>query len=133
LSVEYKTDYKSAKTGNAYIETVAYKSPSSMKLGWAATCTADYILYFVYPKKVYILSPQAIKNSLDDWSSKYRLHTVRNTGFYGQGIILPLTELDTKFQVVNVEDIIFVNFTKESQYDTEKDAQILSQLVMGWK
>jgi len=45
LTVEYKTDYKAAHTGNAFVETVSVDTAG--KAGWAYSSAADYLIYYV--------------------------------------------------------------------------------------
>jgi hypothetical protein len=106
-TVEYKADFKSYGTGNCYAETVAYGRYNDEgnfvvgKLGWMHTSMADYLIYVVmHPEDVdglgmaYITEPQALRVWIDGWAERYRKVQVKNNGFQGRGILVPLRELE---------------------------------------
>lgn len=54
-TIEYKSDKKAASTGNVFIETVSVDSEN--KPGWAYTCGAQMMIYFIPPnRKIYIVN-----------------------------------------------------------------------------
>lgn len=88
-TVEYKTDFCSANTGNAYLEIV---SQNVKKIpGWLKTSVADWLIYFIYPKQVLIFKFEVLREFV--FSRKYRERSVKNKGYFGTGLIVPLTEL----------------------------------------
>jgi hypothetical protein len=106
-TVEYKADFKSYETGNCYAETVAYGKYNedgnfvAGKLGWMYTSQANYLIYVVmHPEDVdglgmaYITEPKALRVWIDDWAERYREVQVKNKGFQGRGILVPLRELE---------------------------------------
>jgi hypothetical protein len=106
-TVEYKADFKSWSTGNCYAETVAYGSYNgdgefvAGKLGWLHTSQADYLVYLVvHPEDVeglgmaYIAKPSSLRERLESWSNQYRSVQVKNKGFQGRGLLVPLPELE---------------------------------------
>jgi len=96
INAEYKTDRWAYHTGNAYMETVAYDNGITSKKGWVFTSKADVVLYWVHPGErnatswVYVLDPKKLRTA--DWFSggKYEEKTVKNTGFFGKGILVPM-------------------------------------------
>lgn len=100
FSVEYKADFKSADTGNAFIETVSVGKWNDGqfvvdKHGWAVTSEADWLVYLVVgPDDMYIVKPGTIKVNLPRWNEQFRVVGARNYGYSSQGILVPLDELD---------------------------------------
>lgn len=97
VTLEYKTDYRAVKTGNAYIETVSVcKDGVVEKRGWVHTTQAEWVLYFTpgtTEGTVYALKPDRLREELDRWQDTYRTVTVQNKGYSGAGILVPLTQL----------------------------------------
>ncbi|MDF0554898.1 hypothetical protein [Kamptonema sp. UHCC 0994] len=90
-TVQYKTDFLSYKTGNAYIELLSRSD--LLTPGWIYTAKAEWLIYFVYPKIIYCLSLKKMRDILSIWKSKYRTVKVKNTKYFGEGLIVPLQEL----------------------------------------
>jgi hypothetical protein len=107
FTIQYKADRTAAKTGNAFIETVSVDTKGIK--GWAYTCQADYIFYYVVGMgPVYIVKPEAIKENLNRWK---QLHPSRQIPNYGRGggkynthgLLVPLDELEkVAIQIVSV-------------------------------
>ncbi|SRR5258708_7816749 len=93
MTVEYKVDYRAAKTGNAYIETVSISKP--FKFGWVHTCKADWILYTVIGDKstVLWLRPEALLKNLPEWEKSYKTVRCQNRDYYGEGVLVSLSEI----------------------------------------
>jgi len=92
-TIEYKTDKKAQYTHNAFIETVSVDT--DRRKGWAYTCTADLIFYYVPGDGlVYVLEPTVIRRLLPLWAERYPTRKVRNNTYYTHGICVPLRELE---------------------------------------
>ena len=92
-AVEYKGDRRASITGNAFIETISSSRTGSA--GWARKTQADWIVYFLPQEmKAYIISVKEMKARLNDWWNTYPVGTAMNEGYYSQGILVPLTEIE---------------------------------------
>jgi hypothetical protein len=90
VSIEIKSDRMASRTGNAFIETY---SVYDSQLGWAHTCAADFLFYFLpYDRIIYVLKPPLIKAALSDWGN-YPCKIVRNERWEGRGLLVPLAEI----------------------------------------
>jgi hypothetical protein len=89
--LEYKTDFKANKSGNVFIETTAYRSQTSHKLGWAYTSQSHKVFYWVYPWE--ILEIQVKYLPLEDWVVTRTPIPIFNYGFFGEGLLVPLEEI----------------------------------------
>ena len=47
LSVEIKADSRAVETGNAWVETISKKNQAGTTRGWAHTCGAQILSYYV--------------------------------------------------------------------------------------
>ena len=94
-SVEYKSDRTAANTNNAFVETISVDRDN--KPGWAYTCSAQFIAYYVPPlNKVWLMSTIAIKNQVDEWKKMYPIKSCPNkdksgNGYTTYGVTVPLT------------------------------------------
>ena len=89
--VEYKTDFLAAKTGNAFIETVSVDTHG--KMGWALTSQADYLIYYLPGKVIYVLSFTSLHWALPQWIRNYPAKSAPNRGYATHGVLVPLEEL----------------------------------------
>ena len=97
LCVEYKTDSRAADTGNACLELAKNLNP--YKEGWALTCEADYLIYYVPGlRKAFAIQPEVLRIHLNSWLLVYKLRIVKSEGNYQnyqtQCLIVPLWELE---------------------------------------
>lgn len=88
LTVEYKADFIAADTGNCFIELRVGDRP-----GWAITCSADWLVYYVVGRHAYVISVALLKNRLPIWKGVHPIKTVKNTGFTAQGLVVPLPHI----------------------------------------
>lgn len=110
LAVEYKTDSRAGKTGNAFVELVSQdwsgsKTPRRPAVkGWAYTCAADYLVYYVTggdADAIYIVKPALLRRELPRWARTYPARAVPNaSGYATRGLLVPLRELERIAQAV---------------------------------
>jgi hypothetical protein len=92
-TIQYKADKTAARTGNAFVETVSVDTQK--KPGWALTCQADFIIYYVVDVgPAYILKPKDIKGRLARWRNQYGERRIPNKGYNTIGLIVPLREFE---------------------------------------
>ena len=89
--VEMKYDVTAARTGNIFVETISVDR--SGKPGWALTCGAALLLYYIPPgpKSVGVMlvfSPAKLREALPQ-ICLYRSVPARNKGYSGWGHIVP--------------------------------------------
>ena len=102
MAIEYKADFQSHATGNAFVETVSVGKYTDgefvvKKHGWAETSTADWLMYLVVGTgKLFITKPRILRANLGDWANRFRSVTVRNQGYQGRGLLVPLSEFEHK-------------------------------------
>lgn len=91
--VEYKADKTAARTGNTFVETVSVDTRN--KLGWAYTCQADFIMYYIVGRgPLYILRPRDIKGKIGNWQRRYPQRRIPNNGYHTVGVLVPLHEFE---------------------------------------
>ena len=97
--VEYKTDYKAAETGNAFVETVSVDTAG--KTGWAYSSEADYLIYYIPSDGlIYVLALEALRHELPRWVREYPLRAAQNKGYATHGLLVPLDEFERRAEVV---------------------------------
>jgi len=89
-TVEYKTDFKAAKTRNAFIETISVSSTN--KPGWALTSEAQVLVYFIPEARDIHIFDMYLLKSMVEWTAAQGFRTGRasNNGYYTEGILVPL-------------------------------------------
>lgn len=96
-AIEYKCDKTAAQTGNAFVETVSVDSAG--KPGWALTCSADFIIYYIVGRgPAYVIRPKEIKRRVKRWGRQYPKRAIPNKK-NGQryntiGLLVPLFEFE---------------------------------------
>lgn len=95
--VEYKCDATAARTGNAFVETVSVDSAG--KPGWALTCSADFIIYYIVGiGPAYVIKPGEIKKRVKRWEGQYQSRKVPNNKggkkYNTIGVLVPLSEFE---------------------------------------
>jgi hypothetical protein len=99
LAVEYKTDYKAAHTGNAFVETVSVDTVG--KAGWAYSSAADYLIYYVPGDEViYVIALEVLRRELPRWLQEYPLRAAQNEGYATHGVLVPLDEFEAHAEAV---------------------------------
>jgi hypothetical protein len=93
-SVEYKSDFKSASTGNIYVELSVDSDNGYSKPGWAVHSVADIILYCIINQgiisHIYILNPSVVRSFEDIWKGQYRNVICKNKGYHSKGVLIPM-------------------------------------------
>jgi hypothetical protein len=109
LPVDYKTDWKAAKSGNAYLETTSVDMTG--KRGWAYTSRAEVLVYFVPGLDViYLLKMLLVRRELPRWLREYGPPLpAKNEGYCTWGVCVPLREFERfAFEVLNLADLVGV-------------------------
>lgn len=104
FSLEYKTDEKAHKTGNAFLETISVERAGEAEiLGWLWSCQADRILYYVVGwDAVYQCHPRVLRYYSEEWLEKYPLRRVKNKDYYTTGLLVPLKVIKEVAEVVYI-------------------------------
>lgn len=92
FTVEYKTDWTAARTGNAFIETVSVDSQGIP--GWVYTSRADWLAYYVPGlHRVYLITFAALRARLPAWRHRHPpAPPIPNGSYNTLGILVPLNE-----------------------------------------
>lgn len=92
--VEYKADESASRTGNAFVETISVDTDNIP--GWAYTCKADYIFYYLpLDKRIFIFTPHTLQSALNVWQKQYPTRPTskgQNKGYNTHGVLVPLRE-----------------------------------------
>lgn len=106
FKIEYKTDFLSSHTGNAFIETCSiFRNRVCKTKGWAYTSHADYIIYYIVGDEiVYIVPTDVIKDNVNIWKDKFGEKSARNRDYVTKGVPLPLTIFEKMaIQLLSIE------------------------------
>ena len=100
-AIEYKTDFKSHETGNAYLETVSvgkYDTNNEFhvhKEGWLWTTQADFLMYYIPgSSRILLFIPSDLRDFVVENEGKYRSVSVKNSGYQGRGLLVPISHLE---------------------------------------
>lgn len=92
LLVEYKSDDRAAKTGNAFVEIIS--RDTAKVLGWAYTSWAQLLVYYIPPTDEIILIPMlTIKLNLPVWLKTCAQKEATNSTYKTIGLAVPLRVL----------------------------------------
>lgn len=94
--IEYKADWKTALTGNFFIELNVVSDSGREKNGWALHSKADIVIYAVLMpdnsiKKLYFLSPRKIQQQLQ-YLKQFKKVECFNPTWHSVGLLVPVTE-----------------------------------------
>jgi hypothetical protein len=79
LAVEYKTNYKAAYTGKAFVETVSVDTAG--RAGWAYESQADYLVYYIPGEGlIYVITLEVLRRELPRWVQAYPHRAAQNPG-----------------------------------------------------
>jgi len=90
-TIEYKCDELAAQTGNAFIEITS--NDVTGRDGWARSCSADWILYYVTPDEAILLRPDAVRGQLDAWEGTSRIAKADNGDYRTLGLLVRLEDV----------------------------------------
>lgn len=95
ITVEYKADSWTDRTGNVFIEYEVSGKP-----GWSWKTKADQILYAVFNqnkiKRIHVISNQYLVDNREIWKETYPHREIKNVGYSGHGILVPESALECK-------------------------------------
>lgn len=101
LRVEYKSDYRAHKTGNAFIETVSVDTAG--KPGWGFSSQADILAYLIVEDLLlYWCRMESLRERLPEWARRYRQVKVANRGYHTHGLLVPLRELEAIAETISL-------------------------------
>lgn len=91
VSVEYKFDLASSRTGNLFFETVSVDNQNLPGWGWKSQ--ADYWIFLLPTMEVLVVEPGRMKNLV--WRSRLEAKEkkVQNIGYKTLGIPIPLSKV----------------------------------------
>lgn len=91
-TIEYKTDWTAAKTGNAFVETVSVDTLN--KPGWAYASQAQWLVYYVPGlRRVYLIDFIDLRKLLPQWVAECKAAPpIPNKGYNTLGILTPLAQ-----------------------------------------
>ncbi|OYD08529.1 hypothetical protein [Paludifilum halophilum] len=88
LTVEYKTDSRTQRTGNCFIETVSNNSTGA--LGWALKGRADFVVYYALGyEEAIVVKSSIFREHIAEWLFKYEARPVKNRGYLTFGLLVP--------------------------------------------
>ena len=104
-TVEYKTDWTAARTGNAFLETISVDTANIP--GWVYTSQADWLAYFVPQQAViYLIAFTALRARLPQWLDSCKAAPpIPNHGYHTHGILVPLSEFARAARRIEVRPI----------------------------
>ncbi len=92
-TVEYKCDARAKDTGNAFVEVVSVMAHPHFKWGWAWTCQADRLIYYVPGRGLLLIFfPARLRAHISQWGERYGYKAARNDGYVSLGIPVALAE-----------------------------------------
>lgn len=98
LSIEYKTDGKANRTGNAAIEVI--NNDRLMTFGWGIRCDAHWLVYYVHAstssqRRLLALSINTLHGNVDRWIREYGRNVILtpNSGYRTWNLLIPFEEL----------------------------------------
>jgi hypothetical protein len=95
FAVEYKTDERASRTGNAFVEMFHIFDDDRQKQGWAYTSTSRWLVYYLPQRAVaHVLSFADMREALRVWKRAYHMAHVRNVSWDTWGLLVPLTEVE---------------------------------------
>jgi hypothetical protein len=93
-TVEYKTDFIAHRTGNAYVEI--WTDRDNRKPGWLLKSKAQILIYYIPgSNRVVMLDMSVLKRKILKRRKLYKTVTCKNETFTGEGLLVPLTDIDS--------------------------------------
>lgn len=88
ISVEYKFDLASSRTGNLFFETVSVDNKNIPGWGWRSQ--ADYWIFLLPSVEIFVVEPGKMRNLVWQYRGEAKEKKVRNLGYKTLGIPIPL-------------------------------------------
>lgn len=101
---EDKADFRAGDTGNLFVETW---SKRGMVPGWAYTCGAQYLDWFVASHRTLLWGETLrLKKRLAEWAQRFPEVHVKNAGYVTSGLLVPICVVveEAKFVVWDVPE-----------------------------
>jgi|SRR5690606_6438696 len=93
LLIEYKSDWRTASTGNFFLE---HASSRGHTLGWALISKSDYIIYYVPQwERAFLISTLLLKLAMPEYMRAFKTFPISNQGWITEGVAVPLSRLVT--------------------------------------
>jgi hypothetical protein len=95
FGVEFKTDFLTHRTGNAFVECVSVaRDGAAPRPGWVYSTAADLVVYYArgYGEAL-LLTPDALRAALAGRWARYPERACQNPGYRSQGRLVPWVEL----------------------------------------
>ncbi len=91
VTVEYKFDLASARTGNLFFETVSIDTRNIPGWGWSSE--ADYWIFLLPSKEVLVIEPSKFRDLI--WKSRFKFKEkkVSNSDYNTYGIPIPINKV----------------------------------------
>jgi hypothetical protein len=87
VTFDYKCDRRCADTGNLFIETIS--NVHTGRPGWALTCEATWVVYFVIPDRVLMFLTPHLRAQLPSWRACCPERAAHNEGYGTLGLCVP--------------------------------------------
>jgi hypothetical protein len=89
-TIDYKCDLAWARTRNCFIEHTS--NAQTGRPGWALTSEADWLLYFLIPDRVLVLTFVMLRRHLLRWQQVYPTRRAKNEeGYDTLGLCVPVS------------------------------------------
>jgi hypothetical protein len=95
ITIEYKSDSLTHKTGNVFVETISNNQTGA--LGWALKGQADFVVYYAigYEEAIVVRSSR-FRENIAEWIFKYPARPCKNPGYKSFGLLVPWPEVKAK-------------------------------------
>jgi hypothetical protein len=103
VSVEYKFDLASSRTGNLFFETVSVDNQNIPGWGWQSQ--AEYWIFLLPTMEVLVIEPGKMRNMI--WCHRWELQEkeIQNVGYKTLGIPIPLSKVrEIAYYTVQLEE-----------------------------
>jgi hypothetical protein len=91
VSVEYKFDLASSRTGNLFFETVSVDNKDIPGWGWQSQ--AEYWIFLLPTMEVLVVEPGKLRNIVWRSRSEFKEKEIQNVGYKTLGIPIPLPKV----------------------------------------
>ncbi|ACK65724.1 conserved hypothetical protein [Rippkaea orientalis PCC 8801] len=91
ITVEYKFDLASARTGNLFFETISVDTKNLTGWGWSSQ--ADYWIFLIPTPEIIVIEPNKLRNLVWELRSILKEKKVPNINYNTWGVIIPLKQV----------------------------------------